>query len=42
MRYVIVIMAVTLFVLWETIYGDWIITKSVIEEVGRVWRQLGF
>lgn len=42
MRYVIVIMTVTLFILWEAIYGDWIVTRTVVAEISRVMGKLGF
>ena len=41
MRYVIFVMAVTLFILWESIYGDWIVTRSVVGEISRVLGRLG-
>lgn len=42
MRYVLVIMTITLFILWESIYSDWTITRSFAGEVSRVWNRLGF
>jgi hypothetical protein len=41
MRYVILVMAVTLFILWESIYGDWIVTRTVVGEISRVLGRLG-
>ena len=41
MRYVIVIAAVTFFVLWEVIYDDWRLTNAVIAEVMRVLAAIG-
>jgi hypothetical protein len=41
MRYVIVIMTVTVFILWESIYGDWIVTRTVVGEISRVLDRLG-
>lgn len=40
MRYVILIFAVTMFIVWESLYGDWVITEAVFAEIERVWNQL--
>lgn len=41
MRYVIVIVGVTLFIGWEAIYSNWMVTRSVVAEVSRVSARLG-
>ena len=42
MRYVIVIAAVTFFILWQVIYDDWRTTEAIIAEITRLWRMTGF
>ena len=42
MRYVIVIAAVTFFILWQVIYDDWRTAEAIIAEVTRLWRMTGF
>ena len=42
MRYVIVIAAVTFFILWQVIYDDWRTTEAIIAEIARLWRMTGF
>lgn len=41
MRYVIVVVSVTLFVLWEVMYDNWAVTKAVVAEVRRVLYMIG-
>lgn len=42
MRYVVVIVGVALFLIWEILYDDWGVTRMVFNEVARVWSRLGF
>jgi hypothetical protein len=41
MRYVIVIVSITLFIGWEAMYGDWVITESVFNEIVRLKGRMG-
>lgn len=41
MRYVIVVVGVTLFILWEVMYDNWAVTNAVIAEVRRVLFAIG-
>lgn len=40
MRYVIVIMTATFYVLWQSIYDDWRMTNEITNEVMRLWHML--
>lgn len=40
MRYVIVIMTATFYVLWQSLYDDWHMTHAIIMEVTRIWQRL--
>lgn len=41
MRYVIAVVVVTFFILYEQLYNDWDITEATIAEVNRLWRMMG-
>jgi len=41
MRYVIAVVLVTLFILWEVLYDNWHVTRSVVREVSRLFNMIG-
>lgn len=42
MRYVVIIMTITFYVLWQSLYDDWHMTHVIMNELKRLWRMTGF
>ena len=41
MRYVIVVVAITFYILYEQIYNDWQTTNAIAAEISRLLRMAG-
>jgi len=41
MRYVIIVVAITFYILYEQLYNDWNTTDAVVAEVSRLLRMAG-
>ncbi len=40
MRYVIIIMTATFYVLWQALYDNWHTTHAISKEVMRLWHMM--
>jgi len=36
MRYAVLAFAIAMFVIWESVYSDWLVTRSVLDEINRL------
>ena len=36
MRYVVLAFALAMFIVWESVYSDWMVTSIILDEVNRL------
>jgi|GEM_PF-1491324 len=42
MRYVVIIMTITFYVLWQSLYDDWNTTQAIVAEIRRLLSMAGY